>query len=131
MPNGFVGPKDRWNEAEEVLSAIEAPLQDSVRQLRAVITKNYHSWPSRSAEWSDGELKRIIEVQLASETETTFNVMASAWKKSGTRLFRKQAFVIEGAQSPVLRNKICDLLMTAKRLVESWTETDLLPIGES
>lgn len=69
----------QWSELEKPLREIDSDLAWIADHTNAVVSKNYHSWPSRSLQWltSDG-INRKLEIALE-ENMTTYHIIGYAW----------------------------------------------------
>ena len=129
MPNGRYGSNEEWDRLEAPLLEMDPALEEFAMRHGMSIGRNHHSWPERSLRWGSAP-ERLIQIYLADEKRSTWNIWLCASEDRAGRRFWKQEFL----RREVPMREVCPvieaLLDEALEIVGSWSSGALLATGE-
>lgn len=124
MPNGFHGPRERWDRLEGSLARLDVDLRSYADTHGMDWRASDRGWPSRSLEWGS-EVTRLIQLTLVDEVDGTFALWACAVQDRPDGRYWQRAMLNEPEPLERIQAQLLGLLERARERASSWQERDL------
>jgi hypothetical protein len=123
MPNGFQGSVDEWGRMEAPYIRIDPILAAFATRHALELHKNYRD-ADRSFRWDNGVSRSIWIASMEKDGASgTYQVSIGAHRDRGSQRHVKHGIVADG----VGIDELDDTLERARRILASWSESDLHP----
>jgi hypothetical protein len=124
MPNGFQGSVDEWRRMEAPYIRIDPILTRFAARHALELHKNYRD-ADRSLGWNNGVSRTIWIASIENDGASgTYQVSIVAHHDRGSKRHMKHGIVADG----VGIDKLDETLERARRILASWSESDLHPV---